>query len=346
MKTWLEYVLIFVLFFQGVAAANEPDSKKIILIENAEILKESQVQQTAESESEKNKDGGYDANVNIVQCFAAMEYRYTGGRYIDEPIRFRLRSPKKIEPGKKYPLILWLHGFGESSGDNKRQLAHIHYAIKSFAGKDQLDFFMVATQCPPDNTSWANSISKEGKGDAPITIANEILEHVIAEYPIDTNRLGVIGVCSGGDAAWNYVADHPGRFASMIAFSCSPGQGSSPSEFEKTAVWAFNNKGDTVPFQPTVEMVKRINALGGNAQIQLKEGGLHITWDRPLARQELIRWMIRQNLDGSGPIQWNVYFKRPPLRVFLMFGLPVLLTMTSLAVLRVTKRKTPTEPTA
>lgn len=251
---------------------------------------------------------------------------------MNEPIRFRLRSPMKVEPGKKYPLIIWLHGFGESNDDNVRQLAHVHYAIKSFAGKDQLDFFMLATQCPADNPSWENSVSKEGQGDAPITIMNEILGHLVDEYPIDEDRIGVIGVCSGGDAAWRYVAKHPERFSSFIPFSCSPSSEISPSSFEKTAVWAFNNKGDTVPFQPTVDIVQHINDLGGTARIKLREGGLHITWDRPLARQELIRWMIHQDRHGGGPIPWDAYYHRTPSRVFLMFGLPALMIVFSFVV--------------
>ena len=311
--------------------ANEAE-RKIILIEKAEVLRESEVQQTARSESEKNIDGGYDANVNIVQCFAAMEYRYTGGRYVDEPIRFRLRSPQNIEPGKTYPLIVWTHGYGESVGDNKRQLAHIHYAIKSFAGKDQLDFFMLATQCPANNPSWDISLAQDGKGDASMTIMDEIFERLLVEYPIDQDRISVVGVSSGGSAAWEYVAKHPGRFASLVAFSCTPPSGVSPSIFEKTAVWAFNNKGDTVPYQPVVDMVQKINDLGGTAHVQLREGGLHITWDRPLARQEIIRWMIRQHLDGSGPLPWNAYHLRSPAEAFLMFGLPALLIVVSLIV--------------
>jgi hypothetical protein len=51
---------------------------------------------------------------------------------------------------------------------------------------------MIATQCPSDNKQWNTSLSSNGKGDSPITIVEEILDAVIEEYPIDTNKFQYI----------------------------------------------------------------------------------------------------------------------------------------------------------
>jgi len=41
-----------------------------------------------------------------------------------QKLPYRLLKPEKIEPGKRYPLVLLLHGIGERGTDNARQLIH------------------------------------------------------------------------------------------------------------------------------------------------------------------------------------------------------------------------------
>lgn len=121
-------------------------------------------------ESKKHSDGGYVADKAVLAFFEEKEYLYTGGRYDNQAIRYRLHRPSNIDPQRTYPLIVWLHGKGESGDENTRQLSHVQTSIEFFDGENELDFFMLATQCPKDNPDWNTSISPEGKGDAPLTI--------------------------------------------------------------------------------------------------------------------------------------------------------------------------------
>ena len=57
--------------------------------------------------------------------FEEHTYTYTGGPYKQEAFKYRLMKPEKIEAGKKYPLILFLHGAGERGDDNRRQLQYL-----------------------------------------------------------------------------------------------------------------------------------------------------------------------------------------------------------------------------
>ena len=41
-----------------------------------------------------------------------------------EKLPYRLLKPKEIEAGKKYPLVIFLHGAGERGKDNEAQLKH------------------------------------------------------------------------------------------------------------------------------------------------------------------------------------------------------------------------------
>ena len=312
-------------------------SQKIILLEEARQVSERDILEASRSESEKNADGGYNAHVNVVDCFAAMEYRYTGGRYVDEPIQFRMLFPEEITPGQKYPLVLWFHGVGESGEDNIRQLSHVQPTIEYLTGKNKLDFFMIVTQCPSDNRTWESSTSNEGKGDAPLTIAEEIMSAVISEYPVDENRLSLFGICSGGNAVWELASRSPGRFAAVVACTSSLGN-VTVDQFKGTAVWAFNNKLDPTPWEGVERFVTALAAQGGNAFVTLRDSNDHDTWTNALLHQKVIAWMILQDLQKGGPPAGAVCHPRTAGQVFLLFGLPVVAILCTLPFYR-RKRK-------
>ena len=57
-------------------------------------------------------------------AYEARSVIYTGGEYKEEVFHYRLLKPAKIEEGKKYPVIFFLHGAGERGDDNAKQLVH------------------------------------------------------------------------------------------------------------------------------------------------------------------------------------------------------------------------------
>src|SRR5687767_6295122 len=46
--------------------------------------------------------------------------------------RYRLHLPRPLEKGKSYPLVVWLHGEGESGSDNGIQLRHLEKTLLTF----------------------------------------------------------------------------------------------------------------------------------------------------------------------------------------------------------------------
>ncbi|MDR1479543.1 MAG: hypothetical protein LBJ00_11445 [Planctomycetaceae bacterium] len=296
----------------------------ITLLEPAKFVSSRDVRLTLNKESH-HSGGGYVAAPKIVDCFASMEYKYTGGRFKEQSIRFRLRMPREIKSNKKYPLIVWFHGQGESGNDNTRQLAHLQNAMEFFAGSQQRDFFMLATQCPKDNNRWERSISKkEDKGDSPLTITGEILEAIIQEFPVDVNRISIIGASSGGSAAWEFVRQHPRRFVALTPGSGRPPQDAEPELFLGTIIWAFNNRRDNgTPFDKTEQMITAIKAVGGDAYLTLYDVSGHDAWTPMLRDEKIIGWLILQSLAEPGPPLGVICRPRSKTQQFLMFGLPI-----------------------
>ena len=319
--------------------AQEGDSEvvesRIHLLQQAEYKIDPDLQKISETPSAKNPDGGYDADVSILQCFAVMSYVCTEESHTPKEVLFRMRFPLHAEQGRKYPLIIWFHGLGEDVDDNKRHLAHLHHGIASFVGKDALDFYAIAVQCTAGYSEREEPLSSEEREKARMDIVGEIMESVIKEYPVDENRIGVMGISSGATAAWRFVEKYAGRIAGLVAFSGTPSETLSPKSFQKTAVWAFNNKGDVgTSWKRTSDFINEINAAGGNGCVTLREHGIHDSWSYPLKNENVIRWLTSQSLNGEGFLQEAQYPERSFLKIFLLFLLPITLIIFLIIALR------------
>ncbi len=324
--------------FLCVSGSLNAAEKKIVQLEPPRRVSAAAIRESSQAKSEENVDGGYNANISVIDSFAAMEYRsYTGGRYVNEPVKFRMLFPDGFDPptaskrpggrrgeAARFPLLICFHGMGESGNDNSRQLAHLQSTLDLLAGKNKLDLFVLVTQCPEDNPYWDVSVSDEGKGDAPLTILEEIFETVLDEFPIDREKLCVYGHCSGGNAAWKFVDSHPNQIAALVVCSARPDR-VTPENFLKTAIWAFHNKDDTTSPIPTQEIVEEINALGGNAYLTLHETGGHDSWTGALGEDKAVGWMVYQMFGKPGPPQGVICYHRSSGTFFILFVLPVLL---------------------
>ncbi|MDR1964119.1 MAG: hypothetical protein LBQ50_10105 [Planctomycetaceae bacterium] len=312
---------------------------RLELLSKAKIssISKREITKVAAEVSKKHADDGYLANPKAKDCFDALGYRYTGGRYNNELIRFRLRCPPKIVSGKQYPLIVWFHGKGESGDDNERQLAHLHYALPSLVGSKSLDFFMLITQCPRDNPYWNTTVSSEGKGDAPVTIAMEIFEQILEEYPIDRNKISTFGMCSGAVGSTELIQKYPQLVSAVVYISATPPVGQMPND---VTISSFNCTEDAhVPIQAMRDYVKKVNTTGGNAHLTEIRATSHDAWTPALSQHKVIAWMITQKKNSLlSPPPGVVLDGRSWREVFIYFGIPVCCLLPFL-VIRLRKRK-------
>ncbi len=300
------------------------DAPRIRCLEKAPnpVLSRSDVKAVANTESQKTAEG-FTGMAEVVDRFDAMEYRYSGGRYVDEPIRFRLHRPRKVVSGRHYPLLVWFHGRGESGNDNFRQLAHMQSAIACLAGCNAGAFYLLAVQCPADNREWTVNISKEdGKGDATIIILREIMEAVIDEFPIDEERIAVYGLSSGGEAACEFVSETPQRF-SALAFASAVPPGSLPTGMN---IWAFCcDQDQDVSLDAVRDAVDAANRANGSAHLTVIPSYDHDSWTLSLRDKKILSWLISQKRGGplNTPPGWNVPERTFP-TAFILFGPPIL----------------------
>ena len=155
-------------------------------------------------------------------------------------LKYLLYLPKDYaaKSGERWPLMLFLHGAGERGTDVRR--AGIHGPMSLVKKGTNFPFIIVAPQCP-ENQRWE-----------PEALL-QLLDHVTAKLPVDTNRVYVTGLSMGGYGTWSLGLKFPERFAA-IAPICGGGNiidmvlagPEHETALRALPIWAFHGAKDSV----------------------------------------------------------------------------------------------------
>lgn len=236
----------------------------------------------------------------VVAQFDEAVHVYTGGEYREEPFRYRVLKPQTVEPGKKYPVILFLHGAGERGTENRLQLLYLPELMAKPENRKKFPCFLIAPQCRPEK-QWVNVPWTETKSTLPekpsdqLQAAMGMLDDVLEKYPIDRSRVYLTGLSMGGYGCWDAAARWPERF-SALAPICGGGDEATAPRFAKLPVWAVHGDADTVvPVVRSRKMVAALKAAGGSpVYVELKGVG-HNSWTPAYNDAEgLLPWLFEQ----------------------------------------------------
>jgi polyhydroxybutyrate depolymerase len=158
---------------------------------------------------------------------------------------YRVYTPANYDASKEYPLILTLHGrFGTAKGMDK------------FSGMnpiaDEKEFIVVY----PDGykRSWADDRQfgpafEDGIDD--YAFFNALLDQLIADYPIDEDRIYACGMSNGGFMSLSLACHLSDRIAAVAAVTGAMGPGPEDycNEAKPTAILLIGGVDDpTVPY--------------------------------------------------------------------------------------------------
>ena len=114
--------------------------------------------------------------------------------------------PHDYDGKKAYPVILFLHGAGETKGGKKMPVeVGIGPAIKK-RGED----VPVHRRHPAGREAAGRPTADDGKR------ALAMLDEVMKEYKIDPKRVYLTGLSMGGFGTWSLAAHHPDRWAAIV----------------------------------------------------------------------------------------------------------------------------------
>jgi predicted peptidase len=211
-----------------------------------------------------------------------QEFRIGG-----KTIRYLLYLPRDYATNDvKRPLLLFLHGRGESDGP--LSLVKKWGPPRLIERGESFPYVVVSPQCPRSPVSWANADQQ--------SLLLALLEYVTQTYRVDTDRIYLTGLSLGGYGSWRLAADHPERFAAAVPI-CGGGKPEDAPKLKWLPMWVWHGAADrTVPLKRSAEMVEAIKQAGGtNILFTMLEGIGHNSWEAAYASPDLYRWLDKQS---------------------------------------------------
>lgn len=216
-----------------------------------------------------------------------------------DSLRFRLMLPINKDSLIKYPLLLFFHGAGERGNDNVRQMNLISEYLKTETFKRQ-SAFVLLPQCP-ESQKWVDadwtqltSTYKDIPERSMILTVN-LIDKIISEYKIDTNRLYVMGLSMGGFGVWDIITRYPSKFAAAVPI-CGGGDEYQIVKTKNTAIWAFHGGMDVlVNVSRSKNMIDALEGVNLNIKYTEYKNVGHNAWDYVFKEEHLTEWLFMQS---------------------------------------------------
>ena len=218
---------------------------------------------------------------------------------------YRLYVPRGVDPTRKVPLVLFLHGAGGRGTDNLHQLTDqaAPLVFVQPANQARWPVVMVAPQCPVDQQwvalPWA---APSGKGQRPplptwpLAAAVALVDRLVAEFPaVDAANLYVTGMSMGGFGAFDAAARYPGKWRAVVPI-CGGYDEDQVAALVGVPLWAFHAEDDpAVPVARTRDVIAALRARGGHpryTEYPASAGHGHFSWNPAYGNPELLPWMF------------------------------------------------------
>ena len=219
----------------------------------------------------------------------------------DWAMPYRLFRP---EAAGKVPLVVYLHGSGGLGNDNLKQLGLGNvFGTRVWLLPENQRRFPCYVAVPQTDRGWAHyDFSQQGEG-APKVLPGlgdgsrlmlEIVDELRREFPIDEQRIYVLGQSMGGAGTWNVITNRPQFFAAALiccgSISTEDGTGSLD-----TPLWNFHGDSDkTVPVSVSRERIAARRKAGGRPLSTEYAGVDHNVWEWAFTEPALAQWMFSQ----------------------------------------------------
>jgi len=250
----------------------------------------------------------------IAAAFAAEAQEFAAYRKMqftseEKVLPYRMLSPV-AEAGKKYPLLIFLHGAFEKGDDNEQQLNIGGRFFLRDSIRHNYPAFVLFPQCPQDD-SWAyfenridfstgNAVDWNfpfNKTPTPITgLLLKLIDSVLLNDSIDRSRVYIGGLSQGGMGVLDIIARRSDQFAAGLAI-CGAGEPATTKLFaNKVALWLFHGDKDlVVPPDFTRQFYKRLKRAGSEVRYSEYPGVEHNSWVKAFAEPALMKWLFAQS---------------------------------------------------
>ncbi|MCH8047758.1 MAG: prolyl oligopeptidase family serine peptidase [Planctomycetes bacterium] len=222
----------------------------------------------------------------------------TAGRQVEQALavkdqdkpaaRYLLFLPKQYDAqaDKAWPLILFLHGRGESYGP--LSLVKKWGPPRLVEKNADFPYIVVSPQCP-GKQRWSQPRQQQ--------ILVDLLDDIEKRYRVNKDRVYLTGLSLGGYGSWTLAAAHPERFAAVVPI-CGGGDPKDAERLKTLPIWVFHgDKDGAVPFSRSQQMVDAIRKAGGTrVRFTTLENYGHNCWSAAYASPNLYAWLDQQKI--------------------------------------------------
>ena len=196
-------------------------------------------------------------------------------------LSYTLYQPAPDPAIERWPLVIFLHGFGERGTD--LSLLDLHGPTKLIRAGQNFPFMLIAPQCPIP--SWWPLETESLRA---------LVDHALNAYPVDPDRVYLTGLSMGGYGTWHFAIEHPHLFAA-IAPICGGGIPALGDRLVHLPIWAFHGaKDDVVPLSDSERMVNGIRNHGGEPRLTVYPEADHDSWSITYENPEFWAWLLEQ----------------------------------------------------
>jgi predicted peptidase len=195
---------------------------------------------------------------------------------------FLLFLPRGYQPrGRRWPLILFLHGAGQRGAN--LELVKEHGVAKIVGQQPDFPFIVVSPQCPAEGW-WSTEVLAT------------LLDEVERKYRVDKKRIYLTGLSMGGFGTWNLAMEQPHRFAALVPI-CGRGNPLRTHRIKHLPIWVFHGAKDkVVPLSNSQEMVRSLRRHGAKPKFTIYPNAAHDSWTRTYENPQLYAWLLKHAL--------------------------------------------------
>ena len=194
-------------------------------------------------------------------------------------------------------MIIFLGGLGEVAHGNKTINLIRNGSLPEYISKGN-DVPMIVLSPQHVTQEWN------------VQMVEESINYAIKNYPIDENRVYLVGTSAGAFGGIDYAQSYPNRLAAIVPIS-GGGKNDEACKLKNMAVWAFHNQHDHIVSPGrSVTFIDALTNCGPSKEVKLQlfpDAG-HNCWKRifdpkhedwaktpNMERVDIYQWLLQQS---------------------------------------------------
>jgi len=222
----------------------------------------------------------------------------------EKTLRYRVLYPEgyKKDDKKKYPLVIFLHGRGESGSDNELQLKHGSDLFLKPEIREKYPAIIIFPQCPNED-AWATytrdeatrkfSLPANPKQTEASYMVQRLIKYYLKNEQVDANRVYIAGMSMGGMGTLDLVARNPKMFAAAISI-CGAIEPARLRKLKKMPIRFYHGTEDAVvPVDYSRNAYYELKAAGSTVTDMIEYSNIgHDSWNYAFASEDFLSWLF------------------------------------------------------